>query len=178
MSCPCPLHSSIIKPIIHESVTTLLLIDFPSPQDKTILFESLDSRTQTMFKALSLAKINQDEVCIAPAIRCQTKSKDIKSSLVANCIDDLINQLPQSVDRILCFGVYVFSILTGLPIKNIDEYRKNYTTIEKSGKKYTVGCTYSITMVSSGCSKCNQTSYSLLTAKDINRIMGYKTIIA
>jgi len=173
MSCNlCELQGKYVGPIINEKSNLLLLVDYPSPRDdeRGVIFSALDHRAQTFFDALSLAKLDSDDVNIAAALRCVIKSKDIRTSLITDCATRLLETMPH-VEKILCYGVATYCFMTGLPIKQVDEYRKDYTTMTIAGKERLIGCTYSLSLVgSSGCSACARGTYTVLMAKDIKRI--------
>jgi len=166
----CELKGDYVYPTSTKS-NILFLIDYPSGGDKnSTILSSVDQRAQAFFEALSLARVDTDEIVIAPALRCIIKSKDIRKSFISHCVEDLLSQL--DVTHILCFGVSLFCTVTGLPIKSIDEYRMQYVQTEVSGKTYTVSCTYSLSLMDSrGCSACSRGSYVVLMAKDMKMLM-------
>lgn len=174
-STPCELQNNYIIPIINDA-DTLLLVDFPSPRDNEhgVLFSSLDTRAQSFYDALKLSGIDDQKVSIASSVRCATRAKDMRASLISGCVTELLAQLPE-VKRVLCFGVLVYCAITRQPVNNIDIYRKEYVNKELGGAPRLIGCTYSLSLVSeTGCSACSRSTYTVLMSKDIKRIMKQK----
>jgi len=113
-----------------------------------------------------MAGIHQDDISIVPAIRCVTKSKDIRLRDYEYCTRGIIQELPESIRWAIMFGAGATSALTGTAMKAIDQLRgKIHQTIIPEVQAVS---TYALSVLTKkGCSGCNQNVFFHLMEKDM-----------